>query len=190
MAGLMSIATLSPCKAQKTVQIVSETGITGEINKELSYFGGLHAELPGIKNNADLYCGMVVDAGKQVTFESQLENDYSWNKNISSWIRETFHLSKNENNLKSELAPLKINKSLNNFDTFIAPVYVMQNDFKEKETRHGLGLVCDAIYNIDSNNSLKFEAEYETEPAKNLFKTHFGKLKDNISYVISYLRRF
>ena len=190
IAGLMSLATFAPCKAQKAVQFVSESGVTGEINKELSYFGGLHANILKSKNNTDIYCGMVVDAEKQFTFESQLENEYSWTENLSSWVRETFHLSKIENNLKSEVSPVKLNKSFDKFDTSVAPVYVMQNDFKEKETQQGLGIVLDAVYNIDSKNAMKFEAEYETEPAKNLFKTHFGKLKDGVSFVVSYLRNF
>lgn len=190
IACLMSLSAIAPCKAQKAVQLSSETGVSGEINKELSYFSGLHANYSKSKNNTDLYCGMVVDAEKQVTFESQLENEYSWTENISSWIRETFNLSKAENNLKSELAPLKINKSVKKFDTSLAPAYIIQNDFRDKNTKQGVGVVLNAVYNIDSNNALKLEAEYETEPSKNLFDTHFGKLKNNISYVISYIGKF
>ena len=189
MAGLMGMAVLVPVKAQN-VRILSETGVTGDINKELLYSGGLHAEISSSKNTADFYGGMLVDSEKQFTFESQFENEYSWTENLSSWIRETFHLSKRENNLTSEVAPIKVNKSFNKFDTSLAPVYIMQNDFKEHENTQGVGMVLSTIYNVDSDNALKFEAEYSTEPAKNLFETRFGKLKDSISYVISYLRKF
>jgi hypothetical protein len=154
------------------------------------YSGGVHANLSGMKNNADVYLGMIIDTEKQFTFESQLENDYSWTKNISSWIRETFHLSKKENNLCSELAPVKFNTSYKKFDTSLAPVYMIQNDFREKETTQCAGVVWNTTYNIDSNNSLEFEAAYTSKPEKNLFKTCFGKLKDSISYQLSYLRKF
>lgn len=190
ITGLISLATLVPCKAQKAVQFASETGVTGEINKELSYFSGIHGILSQSKNQTDIYCGMVVDAEKHFTFESQLENEYGWAKNISSWVRETFHLSNNENNLLSEVAPLKVNASSGKFDGFFAPVYMLHNDFKGKESKQGVGLVLNSMYNIDSNNALKLEAEYTTEPAKNLFNTHFGKLKDSISLVFSYIRNF
>ncbi len=190
ITSLISLAALAPCKAQKAVQLVSETGVNGEINKELSYIAGMHAVLSKSKNQTDIYCGMVVDAEKQFTFESQLENEYSWTKNISSWVRETFHLSKNENNLLSEVAPIKANTSLGKFDGSLAPVYMLHNDFRGKETKQGLGLVLSTMYNIDSSNALKFEAEYATEPAKNLFSTQFSKLKDGISYVIAYIKTF
>ena len=189
ITGLMSIATLGACKAQ-AVQLSSETGVTGNLNQEMVYFSGMHAVLNKQKNTTDMYCGMVVNPEKQLTFESQLENEYSWTKNISSWVRETFHLSKEENNLTSEIAPIKINNSFDKFDTFAAPVYLIGNDFKEKEHIQALGLVLSTVYNIDSNNSIKFEAEYTSEPAKNIFKTKFGKLKDNISYIISYIKNF
>lgn len=190
IAGLMSLATFAPCKAQKAVQFVSESGVTGEINKELSYFGGLHANILKSKNNTDIYCGMVVDAEKQFTFESQLENEYSWTENLSSWIRETFHLSKRESNLTSEVAPVKINTSVKKLDISVMPAYTIQHDFREKDAKQGLNAILNTVYNIDSKNSLEFEAVYSSEPAKNLFKTSFGKLKDNFSASLSYLRKF
>lgn len=190
ITGLMSLASFAPCKAQKVVQFASETGVTGEINKELSYTAGLHTILSKSKNQTDIYCGMVVDAEKNFMFESQLENEYEWAKNIGSWVRETLHLSKNEKNLLSEVAPIKMNTSLGKIDAFVAPVYMLHNDFKGKETKQGVGLVLSSLYNIDSKNSLKFEAEYASEPSKNLFDTKFGKLKDCISGIISYIRNF
>ena len=43
ITSLISLAALAPCKAQKAVQFLSETGVNGEINKELSYITGMHA---------------------------------------------------------------------------------------------------------------------------------------------------
>ena len=190
LTGIISLSALAPCMAQRTVQFASESGVAGFINNEAVYFNGVHANLLNEKNNTDIYCGMVLDTDKNVTFETQLENEYSWTNNLSSWIRETFHLSKYENNLTSEVAPVKLNKSFKKLDTFVAPVYIAENDFKERENYQGVGVVLNATYNPDSNNSVKFEAEYTSEPAKNLFNTTFGKLKDNISYVISYIHNF
>jgi len=190
IAGLMSLSALGYCSAQKSVQIMSETGVSGNFNQEQVFSGGLHAILSQGKNCTDVYCGMLADTKKQLTLETQLENEYSWAKNFSSWIRETFHLSKDENNLTSELAPVKINKSIGKFDTFAAPVYVVLNDFKEKENAQCAGLVLNSTYNIDNKSAIKFEAEYCTQPAKNIFETSFGKLKDSMTYVISYIMQF
>ena len=190
IVGLMSMATLGACKAQSAIEFATETGVNGMLNDRLVYSGGLHAILEKEKNATDMYCGMMVDSDKQFTFESQLENEYSWTKNISSWVRETFHLSKKENNLTSEVAPIKANASYNKFDSFVAPVYIMQNDFKEKETMQNLGVVLNTTYHFDTNNSIKLEAEYTSKPTKNIFKTQFGKLKDNLSYIVSYIRKF
>ena len=188
IVGLMGLAALGTCKAQK-VQFATETGVNGAPNQELTYFNGLHTIFDNNKNNTDVYCGLVADTEKQFTFETQLENEYSWTNNISSWVRETFHLSKRENNLTSEFAPIKANVPINKFDTFVAPVYILQNDFKEKEHVQSIGVVLNATYNADESNSIKFEAEYASEPAKNIFKTSFGKLKDNLSYIVSYIRK-
>ncbi len=190
LAGLMSLSALSLCNAQKPVQLMTETGVVGMIDDELVYTGGLHAVMQQNKNNTDIYCGMLVDQDRQFTFESQLENEYSWTKNLSSWIRETFHLSKEENNLTSEIAPVKFNKSIGKFDNSVAPVYVLANDFKEKENVQCAGLVLNSTYNIDSKNALKFEAEYITKPVKNIFDTTFNSFKDGFAYMVAYIRQF
>ena len=190
LSGLMCFASFSPVKAQKALQISVEAGVNGGINKEFSYFQGLHGVLNKEKNVTDMYCGFVLDSDKNCTFEGQLENEYSWSKNIGSWVRETFHLSKSETSLSSEIAPAKINKSFGKFDTFVAPVYKLDNDFRQKEAEQSLGVVLNATYNADSKNSVKFEAEYTSVPNKNLFKTKFENFKDNLSLVVSYIRNF
>ena len=190
LTSLISLATLAPCKAQRVAQFISETGVTGEINKELAYFGGIHVEFSGSKLCSDLYSGIIVNPQKQATFEVCSENDYKWAKNIGSWLRETFHLSKRESNLSSEIAPVKFYTSTGKLDVSVAPAYTLQNDFREKEMKQGLSTVLSTNYNIDSNNTLKFETSYSSEPTKNLFDTTFGKLKNNISCVFSYLMKF
>ena len=190
LAGLMSLSAIGLCNAQKPVQFMTETGVGGNLKEEQLFGGGIHAIFTQDKNCTDVYCGMLADTEKRITLETQLENEYSWTKNISSWVRETFHLSKAENNLTSELAPIKINKSFGKFDTFAAPVYIGLNDFKEKEHAQCAGLVLHSTYNIDNKSAIKFEAEYYTNPAKSIFETSFGKFKESIVYVVSYLRQF
>jgi len=190
LAGLMGMTALGLCRAQKAVEFSSEAGVSGNFSGEVVYYGGLHGVLSKKNNCTDLYCGAIIDSDKRCTFESQLENEYSWNKHISSWIRETFHLSKQETALTSEIAPIKVNKSFKKFDAFVAPAYILANDFRDGETWQCLGIVLNTMYNINSKNSIKFEAEYITDPAKNIFKTKFGSFKDNTSYVVSYIRNF
>lgn len=189
VTGLMSLSFSAPLKAQKSFYTMSEVGITGEIAKELSYFGGIHAGLQKNKNTTDIYAGLIVNPKKQPIFEAVLDNEYSWTKNLSSWIRETLHISKKEKELASEIAPIKFNVPVKKFDFSVAPVYNLQHDFSEREIKQGVSALVNATYSINSNNSVQFEAIYSSKPVNNLFKTTFGKFKDNTSFMISYLRK-
>lgn len=190
ITSLISLATLAPCKAQKAVQLVSETGITGVVNKEASFYGGMNFQLPRGRNFTDLYAGVNVQPDKKTSFVGLAINNFSWTKNISSWARETFVASKRGANSQLEVAPVRANADVGKFNFSLSPSYTMYNDFKEGTTTQGINTIFQTTYSMTPRDIIFAEAKYTSEPSKNLFNTHFGKLKDNISYMVSYMRKF
>ena len=190
ITSLISLATLAPCKAQKAVQLVSETGITGVVNKEASFYGGMNFQLPRGRNFTDLYAGVNVQSDKKTSFVGLAINNFSWTKNISSWARETFVASKRGANSQLEIAPIRANADVGKFNFSLSPSYTMYNDFKEGTTTQGINTIFQTTYSMTPKDIIFAEAKYTSEPSKNLFNTHFGKLKDNISYMVSYMRKF
>jgi hypothetical protein len=190
ITSLISLATLAPCKAQKAVQLVSETGITGVVNKEASFYGGMNFQLPRGRNFTDLYAGVNVQQDKKTSFVGLAINNFSWTKNISSWVRETFVASKRGANSQLEIAPIRANVDGGKFNFSLSPSYTMYNDFKEGTTTQGINTIFQTTYSMTPRDIVFAEAKYTSEPSKNLFNTHFGKLKDNISYMVSYMRKF
>ena len=190
ITSLISLATFAPCKAQKAVQLVSETGITGVVNKEASFYGGMNFQLPRGKNFTDLYAGVNVQPDKKTSFVGLAINNFSWTKNISSWARETFVASKRGANSQLEVAPVRANADVGKFNFSLSPSYTMYNDFKEGTTTQGINTIFQTTYSMTPRDIIFAEAKYTSEPSKNLFNTHFGKLKDNISYMVSYMRKF
>ena len=184
----MSLATLVPCKAQTS--FVSETGISGVINKEASFYTGINFQSIKNKNFSDLYAGISVQPDKKASFVGLAINNYSWTKNLSSWARETFVTSNRATNSTLEIAPVRANADVGKFNFSLAPSYTMYNNLRgtDKGTKQGINTIFQATYPISSKETLFAEAKYTSEPSKNLFDTHFGKLKNNISYMISYLR--
>lgn len=190
ITSLISLATLAPCKAQKAVQLVSETGITGVVNKEASFYGGMNFQLPRGRNFTDLYAGVNVQQDKKTSFVGLAINNFAWTKNISSWVRETFVASKRGANSQLEIAPIRANADVGKFNFSLSPSYTMYNDFKEGTTTQGINTIFQTTYSMTPKDIIFAEAKYTSEPSKNLFNTHFGKLKDNISYMVSYMRKF
>ena len=190
ITSLISLATLAPCKAQKAVQLVSETGITGVVNKEASFYGGMNFQLPRGRNFTDLYAGVNVQQDKKTSFVGLAINNFSWTRNISSWVRETFVASKRGANSQLEIAPIRANVDVGKFNFSLSPSYTMYNDFKEGTTTQGINTIFQTTYSMTPKDIIFAEAKYTSEPSKNLFNTHFGKLKDNISYMVSYMRKF
>ena len=190
ITSLISLATLAPCKAQKAVQLVSETGITGVVNKEASFYGGMNFQLPRGRNFTDLYAGVNVQPDKKTSFVGLAINNFSWTKNISSWVRETFVASKRGANSQLEVAPIRANADVGKFNFSLSPSYTLYNDFKEGTTTQGINTIFQTTYSMTPKDIIFAEAKYTSEPSKNLFNTHFGKLKDNISYMVSYMRKF
>ena len=190
ITSLISLATLAPCKAQKAVQLVSETGITGVVNKEASFYGGMNFQLPRGRNFTDLYAGVNVQPDKKTSFVGLAINNFSWTKNISSWVRETFVASKRGVNSQLEIAPVRANADVGKFNFSLSPSYTLYNDFKEGTATQGINTIFQTTYSMTPRDIIFAEAKYTSEPSKNLFNTHFGKLKDNISYMVSYMRKF
>ena len=156
IAGLMGLTTIAPCKAQKTVQLVSETGISGVINKEASFYGGLNCLLPKGKNFTDLYAGISVDPHKKASFVGLAINDYAWNKNISSWARETFVASNRGANSILEVAPVRANATAGKFNFSITPSYALYNDFKSGTTTQGFNPIFQTTYSASDKLKLFF----------------------------------
>ena len=190
ITSLISLATLAPCKAQKAVQLVSETGITGVVNKEASFYGGMNFQLPRGRNFTDLYAGVNVQPDKKASFVGLAINNFSWTKNISSWVRGTFVTSKRGANSQLEIAPVRVNADVGKFNFSLSPSYALYNDFKSGTTTQGFNPIFQTTYSMTPRDIIFAEAKYTSEPSKNLFNTHFGKLKDNISYMVSYMRKF
>ena len=190
ITSLISLVALAPCKAQKAVQLVSETGITGIVNKEASFYGGMNFQLPRGRNFTDLYAGVNVQPDKKASFVGLAINNFSWAKNISSWVRETFVASKRGANSQLEIAPIRANADAGKFNFSLSPSYTLYNDFKEGTATQGINTIFQTTYSMTPKDIIFAEAKYTSEPSKNLFNTHFGKLKDNISYMVSYMRKF
>ncbi len=190
ITSLITLATLAPCKAQRAVQLVSETGITGVVNKEASFYGGMNFQLPRGRNFTDLYAGVNVQPDKKTSFVGLAINNFSWTKNISSWARETFVASKRGANSQLEIAPVRANVDAGKFNFSLSPSYTLYNDFKEGTATQGINTIFQTTYSMTPKDIIFAEAKYTSEPTKNLFNTHFGKLKDNISYMVSYMRKF
>ena len=190
IAGLMSIATIAPCKAQKTVQLVSETGVSGMMNKELSFYNGVNFEFAKSRNYADFYAGISVQPDKKASFVALAIDNFPWTKNISSWARETFVASNRGANSTLEVAPVRASANVGKFNFSLSPSYALYNDFKAGTTQQGFNPIVQATYPLSPKETIWVEAKYSTEPSKNLFNTRFGKLKDNVSYMVSYLRKF
>ena len=190
ITGLMSLATIMPCKAQRAVQLVSETGVSGVANKEISFYNGMNFEFARGRNYTDLYAGIGVKSDKKASFVALAINDFPWTKNISSWARETFVASNRDASSTLEVAPIKANAGVGKFNFSFSPAYALYNDFRAGTTQQGFNPMVHATYSLSPKETIWAEAKYSSEPAKNLFDTHFGKFKDNISYMISYLRKF
>ena len=190
IAGLMSLTTLAPCKAQKPVEFIAETGISGFIKKDANFYTGMNFGIPKGKNYTDLYAGISVQPDKKASFVGLAINDYAWNKNISSWGRGTFVASDRAANATWELAPVRVNKSVKKFNFSFSPSYALYNDFKAGTTTQGLSFIPQITYSPTKRNTFFLEMKYSTEPAKNLFKTHFGSPKDNMFYMFSYMTKF
>ena len=190
LAGIMSLAAIGACRAQKPVEVISETGLTGVVHKEAVYYGGMNLGIPTEKNYTDVFAGMTINSDKKASFLALAMNNYNWTKNISSWIREVFSASKRGANSTLEVSPLRANVNAGNFSMSLNPAYTLYNDFKSGTTTQGINTIFQTTYSITPNDKIFAEAKYTSEPSKNLFDTHFGKLKDNISYMLSYMRNF
>lgn len=185
IAGMMGLTTLAPCKAQKAVEFVAETGITGVVNKEASFYGGINTLITKGKNFSDLYAGFSVQPDKKVSFVGLAINDFAWNKNLSSWGRGVYAVSKDVSNMTLELAPVKANVKAKKFNFSLAPSYALYNDFRAGNTTQGINTIFQTTYNASKKNQLFLELNYQSKPRKNLFDTRFGKFKNNMSYMVS-----
>ncbi len=187
IAGLMALSTLAPCKAQKAVQLVSETGITGVVNKEASFYSGMNVQFIGERNFADIFGGASVSPDKKVSFLALAINNFSWTKNLSTWARETVVAAKSGVSAVTEISPLKVNADAGRFNFAFGPAYTVYNDFRAGTTTQGINTIFQTSYKISPREMIFAEAKYTSEPNQNLFKTQFGNLKNNISYFIAYM---
>ena len=127
---------------------------------------------------------------RKIRFVALIINNYPWTKNISTWARETFSASKGSVRSALQVAPVKASKKAGKFNLSLSPSYVLYNNFTQGTTTHGVSAISQITYNMTPKDMLFFEGAYSSEPAKNLFHTHFGNFKDNFSYMFSYMRRF
>ena len=190
VAGLMGLASIVPGKAQKPVQFIAETGVTGALHSVPLFYGGMNAAFPKGKNYTDVFAGVGINTNKQASFLGLAVNNYSWTKNISSWAREIFVASDRGLNSTLELSPIKANVNVGKFNLSLNPAYAIYNDFRNKTIKQGINTILQAIYPASPKDKIFIEAKYASEPDKNLFNTRFGKLENNFSYMISYMRNF
>ena len=190
IAGLISLASFAPCKAQKPFQLVSETGITGVIKKDAVFYTGMNFCFTKNKNFTDLYAGINVPETGRPSYVGLAINNYSWTKNLSSWARGVFSTTFKGANSALEVAPIKANASLGKFNFSLAPSYALYNDFKAGTTTQGFNPIFQTTYSANPKTKIFAELKYTTEPSKNLFHTHFGKLKDNIAFMVACMTNF
>ena len=186
LTGLLGIASLAPCKAQNPVQFFSEVGVTGVVTKNNLFYGGMNMGINAGKNYTNLYAGVTLNQKKQAGITGLVFNNYSWNKNLSSWARDVVSTSGNT----LEVAPVKATLKAGKFDFSVAPAYTLYNDFESGKTTQGINFISQTVYSINNKNKIFFEGKYMTEPSNKLTNTRFGKFKDNFSYMCSYLYYF
>lgn len=190
LAGLMCLATIAPCKAQKPVQFASSTAINRSISNKISVFSGLDILIPKKNNMTDIFSGVMLQQDKTTSLVFKVVDNYSWTKHISSYVREALMISGKGTNSTLEVAPIKANANVNKFNFSLGPAYTLYNDFKNGTTTQGINMIFQTTYSMTPKDKLIAEAKYVSTPSKNLFDTHFGKLKDNTSVMIAYMRIF
>ena len=189
LAGIISLASLAPCKAQKGVQLVSETGFTGVIHKQDVFYTGMNfcfnSGKKG-KNFTDLYAGINVPLkNDKPSFVALAINNYSWTKNVSSWARGVFSTTFGNAKTTIEAAPVRVNEKFGKFNFSFGPAYAIYHNFKNRTTTQGFNPIFQTTYTINPKVKIFGEFKYTTEPAKNLFDTKFGKFKDNMNYMVA-----
>ena len=68
ITGIMGLTAIGVCKAQKPVEVFSETGLTGVVHKEAVYYGGMNLGIPTEKNYTDVFAGMTINSDKKASF--------------------------------------------------------------------------------------------------------------------------
>ena len=189
LAGLISLASLAPCKAQRAVQLVSETGFTGVIAKQDVLYSGMNFCFNSGKKNrnyTDLYAGINVPLIKdKPSFVALAIDNYTWTKNISSWARGVFSTTFGSAKSTLEVAPVRVNEKIGKFNFSFGPSYAIYHNFKDGTTTQGFNPILQATYNVNPKVKIFSELKYTTEPAENLFDTKFGKFKDNLAYMVA-----
>ena len=188
MAVLISLASLAPCKAQRAVQLVSETGFTGVIAKEDVFYTGMNFCFNSGKKNrnfTDLYAGINVPLKGKPSLVALAIDNYTWTKNISSWARGVFSTTFGNAKSTLEVAPVRVNEKIGKFNFSFGPAYAIYHNFKDGTTTQGFNPIFQTTYTVNPKVKLFGELKYTTEPAKNLFDTKFGKFKDNLSYMVA-----
>ena len=191
LAGMMGLATVAPVKAQKPVQCIFETGFNGMIKKEMALYGGMNFAAAKNKNFADLFLGANLDANKNATFLGLFIDNYSWTKNVSSWVRGTLAVSKDAVNTTLEASPVRYNVSAGKFNFGINPAYTVYNDALANTTTQGVNTIFQSSYSMTPSDKLFLELRYSSTAAGSLKDIKFEEPNENnMFYMLSYQKTF
>lgn len=192
LASMMGLATIAPAKAQiqKPVQTIFETGFNGIVKKEMGMYGGMNFGVPMKNNFADLFLGGSIDASKTASFLGMFIDEYSWNRNLSSWLRGILSVSKENINTTLEASPIKANLRAGKFNFSINPAYAIFDNTAENKVTRGINTIFQSSYSMTPSDKMFLEVKYSSSQAENIKDIRFGSLGDNLSYIISYQKKF
>lgn len=185
ITSLISLVTFAPCKAQN--HYCATIGVTKSVDNKISGFCGPEIQFITNKNFTDVFVGGMVSQDKTASFVLRSINNYSWTKNISTWVREALVISGKNANSTLEVAPIKVNTNIDKLNISLAPAYTLYYKFKGN-LNYGINTLLQLIYPITKKDKVAIETKYVSTPTTDPLKPHFGNFTNNISGMIIYMR--
>ena len=191
LAGMLGLAPLSPLKAQKAAQLVGEAGCFGTVKSAPTAICGINGMRVKGNNVADVFMGGTLDKEAVPGFACIVFDNYSWNKNISSWARGLLLASKKSVTSTIDVAPVKFSSALGDkFNVAVMPAYCRQDDFLNGVTLRNIKAIVQSMISVNKKNRFCLEMQYGSIPAEKLSEVHFGKFSDTFNFTVTYQRMF
>lgn len=186
---MLALAPLS-VKAQSAVHFIPEAGICGTAKTVPMLLGGCNAAYSCGKNFADVFIGGSLNKDAVPGFVGIAVENYSWNKNISSWIRDLFMSSKTGVTSTLDVAPAKFNTSIGKFDFSVLPAYCRQDDMVNHTACHSFKGIIQSIFHMTPKDQIMLEMQYGTTPANSITNTSVAPFSDTFNFTATYSRTF
>ena len=159
--GMLGLAPLSPLKAQKAAQIIPEVGCFGTLKSVPTLVGGINGASAKGKNYADVFIGGSLNRQGVPSFVGIAFDNYSWNENLSSWVRDFLMASKSGATSTLDVAPIKYNTLIGNKLNFaVMPAYCRQDNFLNGATTHNIKAIVQSLFSINPKNRICLEMQY------------------------------